>query len=175
MLPILNPPPSPYHPSGSSQCTSPKHPASCIEPGLATRLIHDITRFNAILPNLPTLSLWLLELDNFFFLINLIVNWLCRGTFPTPKCLSWYVDYFKLKTTKAPKNLQEASLTVSLTAYKNSSASSWNRAITTASASRVGWCDGEAQQDPRIWVHCVPWSLPGPWNIYQNICFSLPM
>ena len=50
----------------------------------------------------------------------------------------WHVDYFKLKTTKAPKNLQEASLTVSLTAYKNSSASSWNRAITTASASRVG-------------------------------------
>ena len=26
------PPPSPYHPSGSSQCTSPKHPVSCIEP-----------------------------------------------------------------------------------------------------------------------------------------------
>ena len=24
-FPILNPPPSPYHPSGSSQCTSPKH------------------------------------------------------------------------------------------------------------------------------------------------------
>ena len=29
------PPPSPYHPSGSSQCTSPKLPVSCIEPGLA--------------------------------------------------------------------------------------------------------------------------------------------
>jgi len=28
----LLPPPSPYHPSGSSQCTSPKHPVSCIEP-----------------------------------------------------------------------------------------------------------------------------------------------
>ena len=28
------PPPSPYHPSGSSQCTSPKHPVSCIEPRL---------------------------------------------------------------------------------------------------------------------------------------------
>ena len=27
------PPPSPYHPSGSSQCTSPKHPVSCIETG----------------------------------------------------------------------------------------------------------------------------------------------
>ena len=33
-------PPSPFHPSGSSQCTSPKHPVSCIEPGLATRFIH---------------------------------------------------------------------------------------------------------------------------------------
>ena len=30
----LLPPPSPYHPSGSSQCTSPKHPVSCFEPGL---------------------------------------------------------------------------------------------------------------------------------------------
>ena len=30
-------PPSPYHLSGSSQCTSPKHPVSCIEPGLAIR------------------------------------------------------------------------------------------------------------------------------------------
>ena len=38
----LLPPPSPYHPSGSSQCTSPKHPVSCIEPGLATCFIHDI-------------------------------------------------------------------------------------------------------------------------------------
>ena len=31
----LLPSPSPYPPSGSSQCTSPKHPVSCIEPGLA--------------------------------------------------------------------------------------------------------------------------------------------
>ena len=31
MLPI--PLPSPHHPSRSSQCTSPKHPVSCIEPG----------------------------------------------------------------------------------------------------------------------------------------------
>ena len=38
----LLPPPSPYHPSGSSQCTSPKHPILCIEPGLATHFIHDI-------------------------------------------------------------------------------------------------------------------------------------
>ena len=53
----LLPPPSLYHPSGSSQCTSPKHPVLCIEPGLANRFIYDITRFNAILPNHPTLSL----------------------------------------------------------------------------------------------------------------------
>ena len=31
-----------HHPSGSSQCSSPKHPVSCIEPGLATHFIHDI-------------------------------------------------------------------------------------------------------------------------------------
>ena len=44
MFPILNPPfsSSLYHPSGSSQCTSPKHPISCIEPGLVTRFIYDI-------------------------------------------------------------------------------------------------------------------------------------
>ena len=35
----LLPPPSPFHSSGSSQCTSPKHPVSCIEPGLATCFI----------------------------------------------------------------------------------------------------------------------------------------
>ena len=43
VFPILNPLPlpSPYHPSGSSQCTSPKHPAPCIEPRLAIRFLHD--------------------------------------------------------------------------------------------------------------------------------------
>ena len=51
------PPTSPYHLSGSSQCTSSKHPASCIEPRLAIHFLHDIIRFNAILPNHPTLSL----------------------------------------------------------------------------------------------------------------------
>ena len=36
------PPPSPYHPSGSSQCTSPKLPEACIEPGLAICFLCDI-------------------------------------------------------------------------------------------------------------------------------------
>ena len=54
MLPILNPPPSPHHPSGSSQCTSPKYPVSFIEPGLATCFIYDYySCLNAILPNHP--------------------------------------------------------------------------------------------------------------------------
>ena len=35
------PPPSPYHLSGSSQCTSPKHSVSCIKPGLAIRFTYD--------------------------------------------------------------------------------------------------------------------------------------
>ena len=34
--------PTPYHPSGSSQCTSPKLPVSCIEPGLAIHFFYDI-------------------------------------------------------------------------------------------------------------------------------------
>ena len=54
----LLPPPSQYHPSGSSQCTSPKHPVSCIEPGLATRFIHDILHvsmpFSQISPPSPS-------------------------------------------------------------------------------------------------------------------------
>jgi len=44
----LLPPPSPFHPSGSSQCTSPKHPVSCIEPGLATHFIHDISSLHQV-------------------------------------------------------------------------------------------------------------------------------
>ena len=45
VFPILNPTlpsPSPYHPSGSSQCTSPKHPVSCIKPRLVSRFLYDI-------------------------------------------------------------------------------------------------------------------------------------
>ena len=36
------PPPSPYHPSGASQCTSPKLLVSCIEPGLQIHFLYDI-------------------------------------------------------------------------------------------------------------------------------------
>ena len=54
----LLPPPSPYYPSGSSQCTSPKHPVSCIEPGLETHFIQDILHvsmpFSQIFPPSPS-------------------------------------------------------------------------------------------------------------------------
>ena len=50
--------PSPYHPSGSSQCTSPEHPVSCIEPGLVIRLTYDIRHvsmpFSQIIPSSPS-------------------------------------------------------------------------------------------------------------------------
>ena len=43
VFPILNPlpPPSPSQPPGSSQCTSPEHPVSCIKPGLAIYFTYD--------------------------------------------------------------------------------------------------------------------------------------
>ena len=52
----LLPPPSPYHPSGSSQCTSPKLPVSCIKPGLVIHFLYDIIHvlmpFSQIIPPL---------------------------------------------------------------------------------------------------------------------------
>ena len=52
------PPPSPYHTSGSSQSTSPKHPVSCIEPGLEICFIYDIINvsmpFSQIIPPSPS-------------------------------------------------------------------------------------------------------------------------
>ena len=50
--------PSPSHPSGSSQGTSPEHPVSCIEPGLAICFtydnIHVSMLFSQIIPPLPS-------------------------------------------------------------------------------------------------------------------------
>ena len=51
-------PPSPYHPSGSFQCTSAKHPVSCIKPGLAIHFTSDIIHvsmpFSQIIPSSPS-------------------------------------------------------------------------------------------------------------------------
>ena len=52
------PPPTPYHLSGSSQCTSPKHPVSCIEPRLAIHFLYDSIHvsmpFSQIIPPSPS-------------------------------------------------------------------------------------------------------------------------
>ena len=54
------PPPSPYRLSGSSQCTSPKHPVSCIKPELVIHFIYDIIHvsmpFSQIIPTSPSLT-----------------------------------------------------------------------------------------------------------------------
>ena len=50
-------PPSPSPPSGSSQCTSPEHPVSCIEPGLViyfTYNMHVSMLFSQIIPPSPS-------------------------------------------------------------------------------------------------------------------------
>jgi len=52
------PPPSLSHPSGSSQCTSPEHPVSCIEGGLVIHFTYDNLHvsmpFSHIIPPLPS-------------------------------------------------------------------------------------------------------------------------
>ena len=54
------PPPTPHHPSGSSPCTSPEHPASRIEHRLAIRFLHDSIHvsmpFSQIIPPSPSES-----------------------------------------------------------------------------------------------------------------------
>ena len=44
------PPPTPYHHSGSSLCTSPKHPVSCIKHRLAISFLHDVYMFQCHSP-----------------------------------------------------------------------------------------------------------------------------
>ena len=78
----LHPPPSPFHPSGSSQCTSPKHPVSCIEPGLATHFIHDIFYSSAILFS--------------FLLIHYIL--IFKKIYVSLLGLSWFHLHWKIQT-----------------------------------------------------------------------------
>ena len=62
VFPILNTPshfplPSPSHPSGSSQCTSPEHLVSCIEPGLVICFTYDNIHVSMLFSQIITLFL----------------------------------------------------------------------------------------------------------------------
>ena len=73
--------PYPYHPSGSSQCTSPEHPVSCFEPGLAIRFTYDIIHvlmpFSQIIPLSPSPT----ESKRLFYTSPLIQTHVCMYVF----------------------------------------------------------------------------------------------
>ena len=86
------PPLSPYHLSGSSQCTSPKHPVSCIEPRLAIHFLHDSIHvsmsFSQITPPSPSPT----ESKSLFYTsVSLLLSHINAHciTYPVPdaKCL----------------------------------------------------------------------------------------
>ena len=72
-------PPSPYHPSGSSQCTSPKHPVSCIEPGLATRFIYDIIHVSMPFSQIISPSLSPTESKRLFY-TSVSLDWILEAS-----------------------------------------------------------------------------------------------
>ena len=82
-------PPSPSHPSGSSQYTSPEHPVSCIKPGLAICFtydnIHVSMLFSQIIPPSPSSTeskrLFYTSVSNLIFKTtweNTVVTLFCR-------------------------------------------------------------------------------------------------
>ena len=97
------PSPSPDHLSGSSQCTSPRHPVSCVEPRLAIRFLHASIHvsmpFSQIIPPSPspTESTSLFCTSASLLLFSLVIWWLsfmlCLDSFFSPVCLS-SLDFF---------------------------------------------------------------------------------
>ena len=61
------PPPSPSHPSGSSQCTSPENPVSCIEPGLMIYFAYDNVHVSMLFSQIIPLSPSPTESKSLFF------------------------------------------------------------------------------------------------------------
>ena len=61
--------PSPSHPSGSSQCTSPEHPVSCIRPGLVIHFTYDNLHVSMSFAWMEVLHIYL---QSYLFLITII-------------------------------------------------------------------------------------------------------
>ena len=114
------PPPSPYHPSGSSQSTHPKHPLSCIEPGLEIRFMYDIIPvsmpFSKIIPPSPSPT----ESKRLFYtsvslLLSLIppyicisILYLCFYFWLISLCIigSSFIHLIRTDSNSATKNMQ---------------------------------------------------------------------
>ena len=85
--PLPLPPPTPRHLSGSSPCTSPKHPPSCIEHRLAIRFLHDSIHvsvpFSQIISPSPSPSETYLNI-NLQFSFHIFVSLFSSCTFYWP-------------------------------------------------------------------------------------------
>ena len=100
------PSPSPYHLSGSSQCTSPKHPVSCIKPRLVIRFLHDSIHvsvpFSQIIPSSPSPS----ESKILFYTsVSLLLSRIQDYHYPSVK----YLYLVILSQHLLPKDLNDTS------------------------------------------------------------------
>ena len=94
----LLPLPSPYHPSGSSQCTRPKNPVSCIEPGLVTRFMYDIIHvsmpFSQIIPPSPSST----ESKRLFYTsVSLLLSHILKALSRNSKSRNTNITYIREK------------------------------------------------------------------------------
>ena len=122
---------SQYHPSGSSQCTSPEHPVSCIEPGLVIRFIYDIIHvsmpFSQNIPPSPSPT----ESKRLFYTsVSLLLSGMGRevggvfrmGNTCTPVvdacwCIAKPIQYCKVKNNNNNKIFKKVMLLKCCTQY----------------------------------------------------------
>ena len=86
-------PPSPYHPSGSSRCTSPEHPVSCVKRGLAIHFtyenIHVSMLFSQIIPHSPSPT----ESKRLFYISVPLLLSRKQGMAPHSSTLAWKIPW----------------------------------------------------------------------------------